>query len=424
MFDSFVNKFREVVDKFIGKPLPKNLDEVLKELKLTLLEADVDSKLAEDIISKINVKIKNDKSNLPLSDKFLNSLYEVLSEVIGEGGSLSIDTIPYKILLVGLFGSGKTTTAGKLALYYKKRGLKVLLVGLDIHRAAADIQIKQIAEQVGVKYIIGKDLDDIISQEKKIEKQFDVIIIDTAGRSSVDEELIKEIRKIKEEIKPNNVLLVISADIGQNASSQVNAFHNALGISSIIITKTDTSAKGGGALVAAYISHAKIVFVGDGEKLNSLTEFNKDSFIKRLIGVDRLGGILEKIKQEDVVVKEETVNRFLKNEFNLIDFYEQFKAASKVGVGNIISNLGVNSKEDLDSKIKDFLIIMNSMTWEELNNPDIVNSSRIRRISKGSGKAEDSVRELLSTYKKTKQALKLMNNRNIGKLLSKFGFKL
>ncbi|MCW1302120.1 MAG: signal recognition particle receptor subunit alpha [Candidatus Rehaiarchaeum fermentans] len=424
MFDSFVNKFREVVDKFIGKPLPKNLDEVLKELKLTLLEADVDSKLAEDIISKISIKIKNDKSNLPLSDKFLNSLYEVLSEVIGEGGSLSIDTIPYKILLVGLFGSGKTTTAGKLALYYKKRGLKVLLVGLDIHRAAADIQIKQIAEQVGVKYIIGKDLDEIISQEKKIEKQFDVIIIDTAGRSSVDEDLIKEIRKIKEEIKPNNVLLVISADIGQNASSQVKAFHNALGISSIIITKTDTSAKGGGALVAAYISHAKIVFVGDGEKLNSLTEFNKDSFIKRLIGVDRIGGILEKIKQEDVVVKEETVNRFLKNEFNLIDFYEQFKAASKVGVSNIISNLGLNSKEDLDSKIKDFLIIMNSMTWEELNNPEIINSSRIRRISKGSGKTEDSVRELLSTYKKTKQALKLMNNRNIGKLLSKFGFKL
>ncbi|MCW1293576.1 MAG: signal recognition particle protein Srp19, partial [Candidatus Rehaiarchaeum fermentans] len=132
----------------------------------------------------------------------------------------------------------------------------------------------------------------------------------------------------------------------------------------------------------------------------------------------------EKIKQEDVVVKEETVNRFLKNEFNLIDFYEQFKAASKVGVSNIISNLGLNSKEDLDSKIKDFLIIMNSMTWEELNNPDIINSSRIGRISKGSGKTEDSVRELLSTYKKTKQALKLMNNRNIGKLLSKFGFKL
>ncbi len=426
MFDQFLNNIRSVIDGFISKPLPENLEKSLNELRDVLIEADVDVEVSKKIIEEIRKNIKQNKENVPISDKFVKATYDAFKSLLGESEQLRISKIPFKILLVGLYGSGKTTTAGKLALYYKKRGFKPLLVGLDIHRPAAGEQLKQLADQAGVKCIAENNIEKTIENYKKVEKQFDIIIFDTAGRSAVDKELIDEIINIKQKINPDQIVLVISADIGQNARKQVTEFHNALGINSIIITKTDTSAKGGGALTAAYISGAKVIFAGEGEKLNALTEFDTDKFINRLVGIDRFGGIIEKIKQEEIQINEESAKRIIENKFTLLDFYDQFKATGQIGASNIIKTIGLNDEKfkDLDKKLKDYMVIINSMTKKEIDDPEIIDSSRIKRIAKGSGKSEEEVRELLSLYKNTKKIMKMTNNKGLTRLLSKFGLKL
>jgi signal recognition particle subunit SRP54 len=426
MFDQFLDSIRSIIDNFVNKPLPENLESSLKQLKDALIEADVDVEVANKIIEEIRNRIKQNKENIPISEKFIKATYDTFKQLLGESVQLKIQKVPFKILLVGLYGSGKTTTAGKLALYYKKRGLKPLLVGLDVHRPAAIDQLKQLAAQAGVKCIAENDIEKTLSEYKKVEKQFDVIIFDTAGRSAVDKELIDEIVYIKQKVNPDQIVLVISADIGQNAKKQVTEFHNALGITSIIITKTDTSARGGGALTAAYISGAKVIFVGEGEKLTALSEFDVDTFIKRLVGIDRFGSLIEKIKQEEIKINEESAKRILENKFTLLDFYEQFRAAGQLGASNILKTAGISTDKfkDVDKKLKDYMVIINSMTKKEIENPDIIDSSRIRRIAKGSGKSEEEVRELINLYKNTKKVMKLTSERGISRLLSKFGFKL
>ncbi len=436
VFESLSNKLKDGIKKLLNSTGNEKIEEVLNEIQQALIEGDVDKITIEKLINKIKSDIKENKGKgLVTREKVVDVIYNNLVEIVGnEETKINIDSIPFKILLVGLFGSGKTTTAAKLANYYKKRGYRVLLLGLDTFRPAAYQQLEQLSKQINVK-IMGGGNDPIkaIKSAMGSFKNFDVVIADSAGRDILDDELVKEIKSVKDTLKPSNITLVIPADLGQNAAIQVKGFHELLDINNIILTKTDGTANGGGALTAAYISGAKVTFIGTGEKINDFEEFNPRKFISKLLGLEGLESLLEKAKEENIEVNEESAKRVIKGEFNLMDVYEQYSSALKIGSPKKIAELmpGVPSsgktKELLDRQeenIGKFINIMDSMTKQELEEPKTIDAKRINRIAKGSGTSEELVRELLEQYRKMKTVMKMSNNRQFSGLLRRFGIKI
>ncbi len=377
-------------------------------------------------------------------ESLINIVYDELANLVGkeseQKSKLDIENLikekPYKIMLVGLFGSGKTTTAGKLARFYKKRGFKVALVGLDIHRPAAMEQIEQIAEKANVEVFLDKtkkvDALDIWNNFKDKYSNFDIIIIDSAGRDALSRELISEIEELNRVIKPNENLLVISADIGQAAQKQAEQFHKSCGVSGIIVSKMDGTAKGGGALTACAVSGATIKFIGTGEKIEDLEQFNPQGFVGRLLGMGDLKLLLEKVKEVVKVEEAEDLGeRFLKGEFSLIDLYQQMEAMSKMGpLSQIVEMIPGFSQLKLpkdmiqiqESKLKKWRFAMNSFTKSELEDPDIVDNSRVERISKGSGISSTDIKEMLKQYKQFKKITKMFkgNKNDMSKFMRKF----
>jgi signal recognition particle subunit SRP54 len=435
-FEGLSNRLKDGIKKLLNSTGNEKIEEVLTDIQTALIEGDVDKNTVEKLMKKIRDDIKSNKGKgLVTREKVIDVIYNNLVEIVGnEGTKINIDTVPFKILLVGLFGSGKTTTAAKLANYYKKRGYRVLLLGLDTFRPAAYQQLEQLSKQINVK-IMGGGTDPVKVIKGAIGsfKNFDVVIADSAGRDILDSELVKEIKAVKETLKPNNVTLVIPADLGQNASIQVKGFHELLDINNIILTKTDGTANGGGALTAAYISGAKVTFIGTGEKINDFEEFDPKKFVSKLLGLEGLESLLEKAKEENIQVNEESAKRVIKGEFNLMDVYEQYSSAKKIGSTQKIAEMmpGVPSSgktkellEKQEENIGKFITLMDSMTKEELENPKVIDASRISRVARGSGTSEDLVRELLEQYKKMKTVMKMSNNRQFSGLLRRFGIKV
>ncbi|MCL5106703.1 MAG: signal recognition particle receptor subunit alpha [Candidatus Parvarchaeota archaeon] len=435
-FEGLSNRLKEGIKKLLNSTGNEKIEEVLTDIQTALIEGDVDKNTVEKLLKKIREDIKSNKGKgLVTREKVVDVIYNNLVEIVGnEETKLSVDSVPFKILLVGLFGSGKTTTAAKLANYYKKRGYRVLLLGLDTFRPAAYQQLEQLSKQINVK-ITGGGNDPVKAIKSAIGsfKNFDIVIADSAGRDILDNELVKEIKEVKDTLKPNNVTLVIPADLGQNASIQVKGFHELLDINNIILTKTDGTANGGGALTAAYISGAKVTFIGTGEKINDFEEFDPKKFVSKLLGLEGLESLLEKAKEENIQVNEESAKRVIKGEFNLMDVYEQYSSAKKIGSPQKIAEMmpGVPSSgktkellEKQEENIGKFITLMDSMTKEELENPKVIDSGRIRRIAKGSGTSEELVRELLEQYKKMKTVMKMSNNRQFSGLLRRFGIKI
>ncbi|MDD5086766.1 MAG: signal recognition particle protein Srp54 [Candidatus Nanoarchaeia archaeon] len=417
----------------------KLINELIKDIQRALLQADVNVKLVFELTKKIKERALKEEtpSGLTKKEYLVKIVYEELVNFVGkEEGKIEIKEKPTKIMLVGLFGSGKTTQAGKLANYYTKRGKKVALVGLDTHRPAAMDQIEQVAKQAKVPVFIDKKQKDplkIIKDYEKEFKKFDLIIFDTSGRDALSEDLIKEIKEINNEIKAKENLLVISADIGQAAQNQAQAFNESCGITGVIVTKMDGTAKAGGALTACAATDAKIKFIGTGEKLNDLELFKPEGFISRLLGMGDLEALLE--KAEEAISKEEAEDlgkRFLKGEFNLIDLYEQMQAMNKMGPLNKITEmipgfsqlkLPKDALKVQEGKLKKWKFIMESMSREELEDPDIITSSRIDRIASGSGSNAKEVRELLKQYKQSKKMAKMFkgsNPKNMEKMMKRF----
>lgn len=305
-----------------------------------------------------------------------------------------------------------TTTAGKLALWYKKRGRKVGLICADVHRPASFEQLQQLSEQVGVDFYGNKKEKNavkIVQTALEELKKDDLLILDSAGRSGLDEKLIQEIINVRKAFNPDQVWLVLSADIGQLAKKQAQAFHEAVGVNGIILSKVDGSAKGGGALAACAETRAPVYFIGTGEKLADLEPFNAQRYLGRVMGYGDLQGLLEKAR-EISEVEELKPEDFLKGEFNLRTFYKQLEAARKVGpLSKVAEMIGLKMqlpKEQLElgqEKLDSFKVIMDSMTKQELMNPEIINKSRIERIAKGSGKKPEEVRELLKHYRQLKK---------------------
>ena len=419
----------------------KLIDEVVKEIQRALLHADVNVKLVFEISKTIKKRALEEKPlrNISQREHLIKIVYEELVQFLGreKKGILIEKKKPFKIMMVGLFGSGKTTSISKIAKYYTKRGYKTAALGLDVHRPAAPEQLEQVCKQANILVFIDKKEKNPLKIYKEFEKEYskyDILIIDTAGRDALSKDLIEEITKLNKEIEPDERLLVISADIGQAAQQQATAFHDAVSITGVLITKLDGTAKAGGAISACSITKAPVKFIGVGEKIDDLEEFDPERFVSRLLGMGDLKTLLEKAEEAiDAEKAEDLGKRFLKGDFNFLDLYEQLQAMQKMGplskVMDLIPGMGnVNIPKEMinvqESKLKKWKHILSSMTKRELEDPEILDRPRIDRIARGSGCTSSEVRELLKQYKQAKKLVKVMKGAeketDINKLMKKF----
>ncbi|MDO8628419.1 MAG: signal recognition particle protein Srp54 [Nanoarchaeota archaeon] len=418
----------------------KLIEELVREIQRALLQADVNVQLVFKLSESIKQRALKEKTPETITKKehLIKIVYEELVKFLGEQKQeIKITKKPTALMLVGLFGSGKTTTSGKLAYYYAKRGHKVAMIGLDVHRPAAAAQLEQIGKKINVPTYVNKTEKNPVKIYHEFEKEYhkyDLLIFDTAGRDALSEELIKEIETINQLIKPEERLLVISADIGQAAQRQAEQFHKSCQITGIIVTKLDGTGKGGGALSACNASGAPITFIGTGEKIDDIETFNPQGFVSRLLGMGDLEALLEKAKEAlDENQVKDLSKKVLQGEFNLVDLYEQIQAMNKMGPLNKLldlipgmGNMGI-PKDVLnvqEGKIENWKVLMQSMSKKELEDPDIITPQRVERIAKGSGRNVGEVRELLKQYKQSKKMMKLLKgekNPDMNKLMKKMG---
>ncbi len=396
------------------------IKEVIRDIQRALLQADVNVKLVVELSKKIERRALEEKPPAGMNNRehVIRIVYHELVGILGEHRELPIKK--QIIMMVGLYGQGKTTSCGKLAHYFKKKGLRPALIAGDVHRPAAFEQLKQIAEQVEVPFYGDKSEKVAVKviQEglDKFKRTCDVIIVDTSGRHKLEDDLLDEMKDIFKATKPDEKLLVMDAAMGQQAGPQAKAFHDAIGISGIILTKLDGTAKGGGALSAAAAVGAPIIFVGTGEHPTDFEKFDPEGFISRLLGMGDLKSLLERaeesLKGKDA---EKTARRLMSGKFNLNDMYEQMKMIQGMGPLSKVAEMlpfGGAAKlknvdmEETQNKLKRFRVIMDSMTEEEKENPDIIRATRIKRISRGAGVEHKDVKELLKYYNMTKRMMK------------------
>ncbi|HLC52625.1 MAG TPA: signal recognition particle protein Srp54 [Candidatus Nanoarchaeia archaeon] len=436
--DSLKNTFSKITNAlFVDEKL---INELVKDIQRALLQSDTNVQLVFNLTKKIKERARETTpSGITKKEHLVKIVYEELTNFLGrETNEIKITKKPTQIMLVGLFGSGKTTTAGKLAKYFKKRGLKIAVVQTDTWRPAAYDQLEQIAASVGVDFFGIRTEKDPVNIYLAFEKKFsnyDVVIIDTAGRDALSEELIQELNNLNSTVKADERLLVISADIGQAAQSQAQAFHDTCRITGVIVTKLEGTAKGGGALSACTVTQAPIKFIGVGEKVDDLELFHPKRFVGRLIGMGDLESLLEKAKEVITEEKAEDLKeKFLKGDFNLIDLYEQMKSLKKMGSFKKLIGMipGMNDlklpKEMLEvqeGKLEKWRVAMDSMTKEELENPEIINAERIDRIAAGSGISIGEVRELLKQHRQSKKMMKMFKGEgDINKMMKKMQGRL
>jgi|ETN01SMinimDraft_4_1059930.scaffolds.fasta_scaffold21443_3 signal recognition particle subunit SRP54 len=421
----------------------ETLETTVKEIQRALLAADVNVKLVFQLSENIKKRSSEEKPKTGLSKRehIVNIVYEeLMTSLAGEAGKLELKD-KGKIMLVGLFGSGKTTTTAKLGKYLKKKGLKVVMISTDTWRPAAYEQLKQLGEENQIPVFGGgKDPVQIIKDNIDKTKDADVVLVDSAGRdaltqdeegrSVIDKELTEELKKINDYFKPDEKLLIMPADVGQKAAQQARAFNETVGVTGVILTKLDSSAKGGGALSACSTLGVPIKFVGTGESISEFEEFNPTKFIEKLLGMGDLESLAKKIKEiyedEDQEGMEQQAKEFAKGKFTLKDLYKQMQSMKKMGSLSKIFDMlplgGAIPKDQMqmsEEKIKRFTVIMESMTKDEMENPDVISGSRVKRIAAGAGASVEEVRMLLKQYKLSKKMMKQVggNKRSMGKMM-------
>ncbi|PIZ50638.1 signal recognition particle protein [Candidatus Woesearchaeota archaeon CG_4_10_14_0_2_um_filter_33_13] len=418
----------------------KLINELVKDIQRALLQSDTNVQLVFDLTKKIKERAKESAPpGLTKREQLVKIVYEELTNFLGkETKEIQISKKPTQIMLVGLFGSGKTTTAGKLAKYYKKRGYKVAVMQTDTWRPAAYEQLEQLAKSIEVDFFgIKKEKDPVtiyLSFKNKI-KDYDIVIVDTAGRDALSDELIQELNEISSTVQAEERLLVISADIGQAAQKQAQAFHDTCNVTGVVITKLEGTAKGGGALSACAVTKAPIKFIGVGEKIDDLEMFHPQRFVGRLIGMGDIESLLEKAKE--IISEDEAKDmqdKFLKGEFSFLDLYNQMKSLKKMGSFQKLLEMvpGMGSlkmpKEMLDmqeGKLEKWKFAMDSMTQEELEDPEVLSPGRIDRIASGSGLSIGDIRELIKQYRQSKKMMKMFKGeKDIGKAMKKFGGRM
>jgi len=417
---------RNALAKLTGKSIidESTIKSMIKDIQRALILSDVNIELVYKLSKEIEKRVKTEKPPVgrTMTEHIHAIVYEELTKIMGEGRKLELK--PQKIMMLGLFGSGKTTQIGKLASYLMKRGMSVGVIAADMMRPAAYEQLEQLSKQVGCNFYGRKGAKSTEVVKEGLEKlKNDIIIIDTSGRDALDQELIDELKKIVDIAKPDEKILVMSADLGQIAKKQAEEFHNAVGLTGVIITKMDGSGKGGGALTACGVAGIKIMFIGVGEKLDDLEEFKPEKFVGRLLGVPDFEALMEKIKAAAPQGIEEAPE-----ELNIETFYKQLKTARKMGpLKGLFETMGIVNvpKEVLEQgekKMDLYEAIINSMTKDERKNPELVRKqpSRIDRISKGSGVPPEVIKEFISQFGKMKKLYdRLQKNKGMQKNLMK-----
>ncbi|MDA4132103.1 MAG: signal recognition particle protein Srp19 [Thaumarchaeota archaeon] len=367
-------------------------------------------------------------------DQIVKILYEELDRMLGGEQPLKLDRAKTNVIvMLGVQGSGKTTTVSKLARLYSKKGFKVGVVAADTFRPGAITQLRTLAERIGVDiYADEKQGDSIkvaVAGKKFFEESKNLIIIDTAGRHKEEKSLLDEMSSIVAKVKPDVNLLIVDGTIGQQCYNQALAFHKISPVGGIVVTKLDGAAKGGGALAAVAATGAKICFIGTGERFDDLEEFSSTRFVGRLLGMGDLKSLLDMAKQLESDVDEKRVQRMTSGKLTMDDFLFQFEQVNKMGslkkILDLVPGLAGNMKtEDLEKAEKNMKIwksIIQSMAKPERDSPDILNATRIKRIAKGSGRNEKEVRELISRYKQTKSLMKASKGREFRQMLRRAG---
>lgn len=432
MFEKLSDGLKDALRKLTGAGYVDKavLDELARDIQKALLSSDVDVKLASELTERIKQRALNEKPprGLTAKDHVIKIVYDELVKLVGEKSEVSLK--PGRIMFVGLYGSGKTTSIGKLAKFYQKRGLRPALIGCDVHRPAAMDQLSQLASQINVPCYAPKDVSNPVEISKNgIEKfkKYDILIFDASGRSSLDKELADELKKLGEFVKPNEVLLTIPADLGQAAGQQAEGFKKLVGITGIFLTKMDGTARGGGAITSCAVTGAPIKFMGTGEKVDAIEVFEPERFISRLIGFGDIQGLLEKAKEADF--KPETAEKIMEGKFTMNEFLEQIKSMQKMGslksVMGMMPGLPVKIPKEFDmdkqeGKMKKWAIMIQSMTKEERDDPRMIDPKRISRIAKGSGTTEADVRDLLKYYEQTRKMIKMFSGGGKRGMLGKF----
>ena len=430
--------------------LDKNLVEgIVRELQRALIEADVGIMLVKQLSDKIKKAAFDERiKEIEKKEHLIKILHDELITILGKSKKLELkEKKQTKIILLGLYGAGKTTTIAKLGNYYQKRGKKTALIGLDVHRPAAKEQLMQLAEQNNLTAFVDLKETDALKTFKKFEKdlkKFDLILVDTAGRHTLDKELIKEIKDLGKAIKPDETILVMPADVGQSAKKQAKEFQDALNISGVIITRMDSSAKAGGALTACAEVDAGVYFITTGEKINDLEKFDSERFLSRLLGMGDLETLMEKIKSATDEKQQQKIQKKLQDgKLSLEDVVEQVKSMNAIGGFDKLKGMipGMSSAKIPDGKlgaqeekIKKWEHIIKSMTPEEKENPEILQkqTSRIARVAKGAGVHTSDVRSLIKQYDMLQGFVKDssdidmsqgMSQKQMQKLMKKFGKK-
>ena len=440
-FENLSEKLQNTFKKLRGKGVltENDINDAMREVKLALLEADVNFKIVKEFVAVVKEKCLGAEvlESLTPGQQVIKIVNDQLVELMGGTGSkLTYSPSGFTVLLmVGLQGTGKTTTCGKLAAYLKKNGKKPMLCACDIYRPAAVDQLEVVGKTVDVPVYADRNskvAEDIaLAAMKEAQKKgYDVLIVDTAGRLQIDEELMEELVRVKKAVKPHEILLVVDALTGQDAVNAAEGFNEKLGIDGIIMTKMDGDSRGGAALSAKKVTGKPIKFIGMGEKLDALEPFYPERMAGRILGMGDMLSLIEKAQENFDEAKAAKMEKKLrKNEFTLEDFLEQMGQVQNMGgIGKMLEMLpGMNSRSISDSEIeksekefKQMEAIIYSMTLEERRNPSVLNASRRKRISAGCGQPVSKINSLIKKYEDAKKLMKQLNNPNFMKKNKKF----
>ena len=422
MLELLTEKFSNALEKLTKarKRTEKNVNQVLREIRLALLEADVDYEVAKNFIKRIREKVvgKEVPKNLEPGEFVIKTVYDELVNILGgEKAELKKGTV----LFVGLQGTGKTTTIGKLANLLKKQGNSVAVSSTDVRRPAAMLQLQRLAEKVGVPYYSfeeGLSATEIAKRtvQKAKEDKVDYLLLDTAGRLHIDEELMSELEEIKKITNPSEILYVADAMQGQSALEVAKTFHERLGLTGVVLTKMDGDARGGLALSVKEVLGVPIKFIGVGEKIEDLEPFYPDRIAQRILGLGDIQSLVE--KAQEVITEDKAqvmATKVMTGEFDLEDLREMLRMIQQMGpldkllsmmpgIGAQMKNIKVDEKQ-----FKKIEAIINSMTPEERRNPKIINMSRKKRIARGSGTTVSDVNKVLKRYEEMKKLMKKLS---------------
>ena len=439
VLDSLRSGLQNAVKKLLGNDIVDEaaIKEFVRDLQRSLIQADVNVKLVLAVTESVQRRALDEKPppGLDRKNQIVRILYEELDRLLGGDQELKLDrTRPTVIVMLGIQGSGKTTTVGKLARFYAKKGFKVGVVAADTFRPGAVTQLKTIAQVVGVDVYSDEKEKDSVEVAQAGRRFFqdagkNLIIIDTAGRHKEEQGLLDEMSRIFSKVKPDINLLVIDGTIGQQAFNQAAAFHKASPVGGIVLTKLDGAAKGGGALAAVGATGAKVFFIGTGERVDDLEEFSATRFVGRLLGMGDLKALLDMAKQAEVEVDDKRVQRIVTGRLTMDDFLYQFEQVNRMGslkkILDLIPGASGNMKsEDLEKAEKNMKVwksIIQSMTAEERAAPESLNAPRVKRIAQGSGRTEKDVRELIARYRQTKSLMKSGKGREMRQMLRRAG---